>query len=66
MSKLSAADIGKGDMTDWMADIYEAKMQKAKAELEEKVSILLGCFLQVKLPPSIVYSGRLFSDEPIS
>ncbi|XP_056698996.1 uncharacterized protein [Spinacia oleracea] len=36
MSKLSAADIGKGDMTDWMADIYEAKMQKAKAELEEK------------------------------
>ncbi|XP_056683652.1 uncharacterized protein [Spinacia oleracea] len=36
MSKLSAADTGKGDMTDWMADIYEAKMQKAKAELEEK------------------------------
>ncbi|XP_056689113.1 uncharacterized protein [Spinacia oleracea] len=37
MSKLSEADKGKGDMTDWMADIYEAKMKKAKAKLEEKL-----------------------------
>ncbi|XP_056690623.1 uncharacterized protein [Spinacia oleracea] len=36
MSKLKDADIGEGDVTDWMADIYEAKMKKAKAELEEK------------------------------
>lgn len=38
MSQLKDTDVGAGDMSDWMAAIYDAKMKKAAAELEEKVS----------------------------
>lgn len=38
MSKLKDTDIGEGDVSDWMAEIYDAKIKKATAELEEKVS----------------------------
>lgn len=51
MSQLKDADIGEGDVTDWMADIYKAKMRKATAELEEKVSVLVSmlCLLTSRL-----------------